>query len=276
MNHSPFFPVLDMVFLGLWLLAVVLGIGVMLRNNLWQALRKQRQQFLNNYEFSHELKDKLNKRYPDFGETEINLVFAALKDYFYFCYQARQKMVSMPSQIVDDAWHEFILFTREYQEFCEKAFGKFLHHTPAEAMTSPTLAQSGIRLAWQLACQKEQINPQKPTKLPLIFEIDKRLNVENGFYYELNCLEFAQEPIQEKRNRYCVTHISYITGCGGGTTTDTVINDHNCDVSHSADEGIIGGGSCSGGSCGGSCSGGSCGGSCSGGSCGGGGCGGSS
>ncbi len=52
----------------------------------------------------------------------------------------------MPSQVVDDAWHEFILFTRAYQQYCNKALGRYLHHTPAEAMDSPTIAQEGNKL----------------------------------------------------------------------------------------------------------------------------------
>lgn len=35
-----------------------------------------------------------------------------------------------PTKLIDEAWHEFILFTRVYGEFCEKAFGRFIHHTP--------------------------------------------------------------------------------------------------------------------------------------------------
>ena len=35
-----------------------------------------------------------------------------------------------PTKIIDDAWHEFILFTRMYANFCEEKFGRFIHHTP--------------------------------------------------------------------------------------------------------------------------------------------------
>ena len=37
-----------------------------------------------------------------------------------------------PSKKVDKAWHEFLLFTREYQRFCEKRYGTFVHHDPYE------------------------------------------------------------------------------------------------------------------------------------------------
>lgn len=35
-----------------------------------------------------------------------------------------------PAIKVDNAWHEFILCTREYERICTKYFGKFIHHSP--------------------------------------------------------------------------------------------------------------------------------------------------
>ncbi|MEZ0209036.1 MAG: hypothetical protein ACAH17_02575 [Candidatus Paceibacterota bacterium] len=35
-----------------------------------------------------------------------------------------------PSKEVDEAWHEFILFTRDYAGFCYQHFGLFIHHAP--------------------------------------------------------------------------------------------------------------------------------------------------
>ncbi len=37
-----------------------------------------------------------------------------------------------PSARVDLAWHEFLLFTRTYQMFCEEHFGKIIHHEPSD------------------------------------------------------------------------------------------------------------------------------------------------
>ncbi|SPZ13115.1 Uncharacterized conserved protein [Pseudomonas aeruginosa] len=53
-------------------------------------------------------------------------------------------------QVVDVAWHELILHTRLYQHVCRKGLGRFLHHTPAQAMRSPRQAQEGIQRAWKL------------------------------------------------------------------------------------------------------------------------------
>jgi hypothetical protein len=36
-----------------------------------------------------------------------------------------------PSARVDLTWHEFILFTRTYLNFCEQYLGKMIHHEPS-------------------------------------------------------------------------------------------------------------------------------------------------
>jgi hypothetical protein len=41
---------------------------------------------------------------------------------------------------VDDLWHTFILFTREYASFCQKVAGRFIHHTPSQERTTSTRA----------------------------------------------------------------------------------------------------------------------------------------
>ena len=32
---------------------------------------------------------------------------------------------------IDIAWHEFILMTKDYEQFCHKYLGRFIHHTPS-------------------------------------------------------------------------------------------------------------------------------------------------
>jgi hypothetical protein len=36
----------------------------------------------------------------------------------------------VPSKEVDEVWHAFILFTKDYGEFCRQVCGHFLHHVP--------------------------------------------------------------------------------------------------------------------------------------------------
>ena len=37
-----------------------------------------------------------------------------------------------PSELVDIGWHAFILHTRDYEAFCQRIAGRFLHHVPTE------------------------------------------------------------------------------------------------------------------------------------------------
>jgi hypothetical protein len=35
-----------------------------------------------------------------------------------------------PSELVDIGWYTFILYTREYAQFCDRVAGRFIHHVP--------------------------------------------------------------------------------------------------------------------------------------------------
>lgn len=178
--------------------------------------------FIRNFIFPVKINEMVLKTYPHLSDDDMKLVIYGLKEYFIVCNRANNKMVSMPSQVIDVAWHEFILFTKQYDSFCKKALGRFLHHNPAEAMNSPTDAQEGIKLAWKIACFREKINPKNPSKLPLIFAIDVKLNIPDGFKYELNCKNSDGNPNNTGTSSYCATHIncsSCGSGCGGGGCT---------------------------------------------------------
>ena len=61
---------------------------------------------------------------------------------------------------------QFILYTRNYQYFCNKAFGGYMHHTPAVALGRDQADDIGLRRTWRHACLEENINPSRST-LPL-------------------------------------------------------------------------------------------------------------
>jgi hypothetical protein len=42
----------------------------------------------------------------------------------------RDKTVEMVSELVDEIWHTFILFTNEYRKFCDTVVGEYIHHEP--------------------------------------------------------------------------------------------------------------------------------------------------
>lgn len=204
---------------------------------LWQRWRRAAQgRYINNFPLHGLLDRRLAARRPELDAAQRTVVLEGLRDYFLFCRRAGRRMVAMPSQAVDDAWHEFILFTRQYDKFCRHAFGRFLHHTPAEAMASPTQASAGIRRAWRLACAHERIDPQKPTRLPRLFALDASLGIAGGFVYQLDCMAARHGG---EGAGYCASHIG--CGGGGGCSGDSGSSDSGC----SGDSGC--GGGCGGG-----------------------------
>lgn len=193
---------------------IVIAILLLIAAVLWRNWSRQRRDiYIAAFPYRRMLDQRLAARRPELSEAQRGEVFAALLDYFAICNKAGRRMVAMPSQAADDAWHEFILFTRQYDKYCRRAFGRFLHHTPAEAMSSPTQASQGLRRAWRLACQREGIDPRKPERLPRLFALDARLGIAGGFVYQLDCMAAQQGG---DASGYCASHI----GCGGGSGSD--------------------------------------------------------
>jgi hypothetical protein len=42
----------------------------------------------------------------------------------------------VPGKVVDKIWHDHILHTREYYEFCKEHFGSYLHHDPKNLVSN--------------------------------------------------------------------------------------------------------------------------------------------
>lgn len=173
--------------------------------------RRGRRVYIEDYRFHPALDRELETRHPQLDAAQRRMVFQGLRDFFHLCHEAKGRHVAMPSQVVDDAWHGFILHTRAYDAFCRRALGRFLHHTPAEAMASATVAREGIKRAWRLACAREGIDPKAPDRLPLLFALDARLAIANGFRYVPDCRAAARGDA----GVYCASHIGCSGGCAG-------------------------------------------------------------
>jgi len=177
---------------------------------------RKRADLIDAYPFPVKLSEKIAETYPHLSKRDVAKVIQGLREYFHICNTAGNTMVSMPSQVVDVAWHEFILFTKKYDQFCNEALGRFLHHTPAEAMSTPTMAQKGIKTAWRLSCAREQVPSKNPTRLPLLFALDAELRIPDGFTYALNC----KRTDQSSAHPYCASHIGCSSGDSAGEGGD--------------------------------------------------------
>lgn len=150
-------------------------------------LRLRRAEFIRTYKFPPGLLQRLTNRHPHLIRKDCALVSRGLRQFFIAYLMSGRKFVSMPSVVADDLWHEFILYTREYQRFCRRAFGGFLHHTPAVVLSEEKKSNEGLRRVWWYACKYENIDPVNPTRLPLLFALDTKLNIANGFRYHPRC-----------------------------------------------------------------------------------------
>lgn len=223
-----------------FLVFVALLLGFMALGLWRQRVTYRREAFIRDYALPQGLFEQLRRKRPALDLKQCQLVSLALRQFFLAHLKSGRQYVSMPSQAADDLWHEFILHTRNYEAFCRGAFGRFLHHTPAVAVGSSAAAHAGLRRCWWFACKEDSINPRAPTRLPLLFALDAKLGIDDGFHYALDC---QANPRRLGR------------GDDGGGATVYCGSDL---AASSSDDGF--GGGCGGGSDGGSCGGGGCGG----------------
>ena len=197
----------------------------------------KRAEFIRSYILPAGLYDKLRKKHPQLSLKDCQLVGQALRQFFLAHLKSGRQFVAMPSQGADDLWHEFILYTRHYDAFCQQAFGRFLHHTPAVVLSDDQQDNTGLRRIWHYACREENIDPKKPTRLPLLFAIDKKLGIAGGFVYAPDC-KALQGQTSDGGAVHCGADLGG-SGDGGG--------DGGSDSSSDSDGSGCGGGGCGGG-----------------------------
>ncbi len=219
---------------------------------IWHQVQlSKRRNFIRHYKFPPGLFDKLKREHTNLQPRDFGLVTQALRQFFLAYLKSGKQNVAMPSRIADDLWHEFILYTKQYQEFCSQAFGAFLHHTPAAVMGKNKNDNTGLRRVWWFTCKEDNINPRKPLRLPLLFAIDNKLSVQRGHVYSLIAMAgLGQQQQQENESHHA--------GSGCGSSSDvSIFSDKDLDGSTDGfgDSGSGDGGGDGGSSCGGGCGG---------------------
>ena len=198
---------------GWWsaLVASVLLQGMVL---VWARWRRER--WIREAPLPQFLKRKLRETYPDWSGKDLDLVERGLRQFFLACLRSRGQFVAMPSKAVDALWHEFILHTHAYGQWCDIALGRFLHHTPAEALGPAAHSNDGLRRAWLWACRDESIDPRQPSRLPLLFALDAKLAVPGGFQYlpDANDIARKQADAGGCGGYYAGTSFSDGSACG--------------------------------------------------------------
>lgn len=161
---------------------------------IWRKLKAaERETFIRTYRFPAGVFESLKQKYPHLEPKDCQLTARALRQFFLTHLKSGRKYVSMPSQAVDEVWHDFILNTKAYATFCQQAFGQFMHHTPAVVMSSNQRSNEGLRRCWWYACKDENINPRHALRLPLLFALDNKLKISDGFRYVPDCSRIGND-----------------------------------------------------------------------------------
>jgi len=74
------------------------------------------------------LADNMRAKFPQLTEEKADRGVGQMLAFLAACDYAGRPL--SPSPLVDDFWHIFLLHSKDYAEFCEQRFGRFLHHQP--------------------------------------------------------------------------------------------------------------------------------------------------
>jgi hypothetical protein len=136
-----------------------------------RAARKA-EAYIASYRFPAHISSRVIRRIPQLDQTGWALVEQGLREWFVCCAWRGRTVLGMPSRLVDEAWHEFILDSLAYTRFCETAFGEYLHHTPDEAVGTPMGDALGDTVrAWDrsdLGASEESV----------LWDLDDRIGIE--------------------------------------------------------------------------------------------------
>lgn len=84
-------------------------------------------------------------------KEEAEIIFEELKKWLWLCAKAKKDRANnsekVPKRIViddsliiiDEMWHNFICYTKDYSDFCNDILGTFIHHFPTPKLFNDNL-----------------------------------------------------------------------------------------------------------------------------------------
>ncbi len=167
--------------------------------------RKGRRRFIETYEFPPALHSKLVEELGSAHQADVAL--DGLRGWYLACLYADGRLIGMPSHAVDEAWHEMILMTREYTAFCERAFGRYLHHNPDSTLS---VSMDSIVI--------ETLAIVDAHDLPMtLFTADDDAGLDFGYIWAASDLRRMRDSIERRdRDRRARRRAGTATGGGSG------------------------------------------------------------
>lgn len=219
--------------------------------------RSSRYAELREFEFPGVVQAVFEREHPYYTEEQRRIAFQGLREYFCLMFlekaAGRKESLGMPSVLVDDAWHCFVLCTREYEAFCLHFFGAMVHHFPdPEVRARPMLGGMTVKADVQRTWLATQRYRSQCTELawagaataPLLFAADSYAGISEGWLWSPEALAGLEVTTKALLAKEAASRSSSGSSCGG------VVADAGGDGGSSGDGGC--GGSCGGGGgCGG-------------------------
>jgi len=84
--------------------------------------------------FASRVLERVAQAHPSLGDGERAWALFELKRFFLLAAVLRE--VNMFASRVDEVWHEMLMFTREYEDFCKRFAGATIHHAPHGAVAA--------------------------------------------------------------------------------------------------------------------------------------------
>lgn len=89
---------------------------------------------LDKYQIASGVVERLRQKkiFNDMTDMQLKEILDEFKKYIAIVIinYPNGKKVEMVSELVDEVWHTFILFTNEYRKFCKTIIGEYIHHEP--------------------------------------------------------------------------------------------------------------------------------------------------
>lgn len=101
-------------------------------------------------------------------EAEARLLVREVKRFLVLIQTNEHLQWDMCSRRVDEAWHQFMLFSREYIQFCMRYFGAYVQHRPGRAATA-------VRAATELPVFQSRYEAYYGEPLPDVWYDDKSI-----------------------------------------------------------------------------------------------------
>jgi hypothetical protein len=127
------------------------------------------------------------QRFWDLPAQEVEDLFQEVKKYLWLAARVRDAQpegvppelafVSTPAcRILDEFWHCFVLFTRDYETFCRTYLGGFLHHQPE---TTPEKREDiAARLESSPELREQEMQKQRVTLHFIVKELGEETLVK--------------------------------------------------------------------------------------------------